>query len=188
MRLPIARPIGGWRLPSLSGAASSSRSNKASTSCFILVEMGRAFVGHGERLARSLGGDFLDQPHVGKHRQRRIDHARARRIIAPGQLLDRADEVIAVARLVGDQLEQDEPQLARAEHPPPPAAPSPAPAAAAAKAAVARCIAEVEVKTAGPEVHPEPARRGQIRSASPDPGDRRHRGRVRRTHGHVCAS
>src|SRR3546814_5249968 len=47
------------------------------------------------------------------------DDAGAWRIGAAGQFLDLADEVIAVARLVGDQLQQDEPQLAAVEHPAP---------------------------------------------------------------------
>ena len=85
-----------------------------------------------------LGRDFLDQAHVGEHRQRRIDHARARRIFAAGQFLDRADQIITVARFVGDQLEQHEPQFARAEHPSPTARAQPA--AAAAKAAVAGLV------------------------------------------------
>ena len=108
----------------LAGAASSSRSNKASTSSAFSSRWALAFLGHGKRLARSLGRLFLDQPHVGQHRQRRIDHPRARRIIAAGELLDRADQIIAVARLVGDQLQQDQSKLARSEHPPAPARPA----------------------------------------------------------------
>jgi hypothetical protein len=57
-----------------------------------------------------------------------------------------------VARLVGDHLEQDKPELARPEHPPP-AARSP-PAAAAAETAVAGPVAEFEVEAARPETEP----------------------------------
>src|SRR3546814_19491589 len=42
---------------------------------------------------------------------------------AAGQFLDPADQVIAVARFVGDQLEQHEPQFATVEHPPTASAP-----------------------------------------------------------------
>ena len=45
-----------------------------------------------------------DQAFVGEHRQRRIDHARARRVVAARTLLHRLDQVVAVARLLGDQL------------------------------------------------------------------------------------
>ena len=83
-----------------------------------LFEMAAAFVGDLERLARAFDRGLLDQSHVLEQRQRRIDHARTRRIFAAGQLLDRADEVVAVARLVGDQLQQHEPELAAFEHPP----------------------------------------------------------------------
>ena len=60
------------------------------------------------------------------------------------QALDGADEVVAVARLVGDQLEQDQPQLARSKHAASPAARA-TPATTAAEAAVASVIAVPEL-------------------------------------------
>ncbi len=48
--------------------------------------------------------------------------AGARRIGAAGQFLDLADQVIAVTRFVGDQLQQHEPQLSVIEHPAAPSA------------------------------------------------------------------
>jgi pyruvate/2-oxoglutarate dehydrogenase complex dihydrolipoamide acyltransferase (E2) component len=41
-----------------------------------------------------------------------------------GELLDRADQIVAVTRLIGDQLVQDEPLFTRFEHPAPAAAPA----------------------------------------------------------------
>ena len=83
-------------------------------------------VGHLERLTRAVARRFFDQAHVLEQSQRRIDHSGARRIFAAGQVLDRADKVVPMARLVRDQLQQDQPKLARFEH---------APAAASAPAA-----------------------------------------------------
>src|SRR3954454_21644037 len=81
-----------------------------------LFEMLAPLVSHLERLVAAVARRFLDQAHVLEQGQGRIDHAGAGRILAAGQVLDRADEVVTVARLVGDQLEQDEPKLARFEH------------------------------------------------------------------------
>src|SRR5690606_9863044 len=58
-----------------------------------------------------------DQGLVGQHRERRIDHAGAGRIVPARTLLDSLDEVVTVARLLGDELEQDKPQLLAAELP-----------------------------------------------------------------------
>src|SRR4051794_38470598 len=87
-----------------------------------LLEMAAALVGRLERLARALARRLLDQAHVLEQGQRRVDDAGARSIFAAGQLLDCADEVVAVARLVRDQLQQDQAKLARFEHPAPSAA------------------------------------------------------------------
>src|SRR3546814_7173348 len=51
---------------------------------------------------------------------------------AAGQLLDPADQVISVPRLVGDQLQQHQPQFAAVEHPAPAAAIAPVVAKASA--------------------------------------------------------
>jgi hypothetical protein len=65
---------------------------------------------------------LFDVAHVLEQGEDRINHAGARDVQAAGQFLDRADELIAMARLVGDQLEQDQAKLARIEDPPAPAA------------------------------------------------------------------
>src|SRR5258708_21516514 len=100
-----------------------------------------SFIGHLERLARAFDWSFLDQPHVLEQGERRIDDARARRIFAAGQALDRADEVVAVAWLIGDQLQKHEAKLAALEHPA-------AAAAAAMPAPAFRPVAEVELDRA----------------------------------------
>src|SRR6478752_4390620 len=95
------------------------------------LEMCAAFRGGLERFAPGLALPFLDQVHVLQQGQGRVDDSGTWRIVSAGHLLDRPNQVVAVARLVGDQLEQDESQLAAFEHPPAPAAMS-----AAAPAAV----------------------------------------------------
>src|SRR5206468_2874231 len=81
-------------------------------------------------------------------RQRRIHNPRARCVFAAGQLLDRADEVIAVAWFVRDQLEQDESKLAASKH------------AAAVAAAALRFITEVKMERTPPALPPGPAPHG----------------------------
>src|SRR5207253_9096164 len=54
-----------------------------------------------------------------------------------GQSLDRADEVVAVTRLVGDQLQEHQPKLTRFEH---------SAAAPAVAAAAFRTVADIEMK------------------------------------------
>src|SRR5689334_24751657 len=102
-----------------------------------LGEMRFAFVGDLEGFARTLARRFLDQAHVLQQGQRRIDHARTRRIFAAGQLLDRADEVVAVPRLVGAEFQEDEAKFAALEHPARPASTT---------ATALAFVAEVEVE------------------------------------------
>src|SRR6185503_6561154 len=140
----------------------------------LLAEMLLALGGQGEDLARSLALGFLDQAHVLEHGESRIDDARARRVGAVGHLLDRADEVVAVARLVGDQLQQHQPQFARFEHPPAPAlaapaapvrtpaiAPAAAPAAPVAAKAHGEDAGNVDPALAAIAAHSEPHRHGE---------------------------
>ncbi len=118
-------------------------------------ELRRACVGHREQLLGTLGLARLDQPHIVEQGERRIDHPRARRIGTPGQLFDLTDQIIAVARFVGDQLEQDEPQLAAVEHPPPARAASPAITAFSATASVIATTTEAAMpETATHHAHP----------------------------------
>src|SRR5690606_33985150 len=85
----------------------------------VRCEFGGALGGDGEQFFRAVALLRRDLPHLVEQGEGGIDHPGARRIGAAGQLLDPADQVIAVARLVGDQLEQHEPQFAAVEHPPP---------------------------------------------------------------------
>ena len=87
---------------------------------------------HRIGLAAAVGGVLAGMAHVGQHGEGGIDHARAGRIGAGGQVLDGADQVIAVARLVGQQLEQHQAQFGGLEH-----APAAPPALLAAPAAMA---------------------------------------------------
>src|SRR5690606_30454352 len=66
--------------------------------------------------------------HFGQQRQRWIDHARAWYINPAGAVLYLADQFVTMARRIGDQCQQDQPQLVAAEHATPPA---PRPAASA---------------------------------------------------------
>src|SRR5215218_435921 len=93
--------------------------------------MGAALAGRLIDLLGVLGLGLCNQAHVFEHGQRRVDDAGARRIFAAGHFLDRLDQLIAVARLVGDQLEQHQAQLAALEHPLAVAAAMAAPAAGA---------------------------------------------------------
>src|SRR5690348_5314606 len=110
----------------------------------ILFEMVGARGGDLERLASALARSFLDQAHFHEHRQRRIDHPGARRVGAAGQFFDRANQVVAVPRLLGDQLEQDESQLSRFKHA--------AGAAAAASAPAPRSTLIADVETERPPI------------------------------------
>src|SRR5205823_570946 len=60
----------------------------------------------------------FDVTQILEHRQRRIDDTGARRIGAAGQLLDGANEIVAMAWLIRDELEQDQPQLSGIEQAP----------------------------------------------------------------------
>src|SRR5687768_6802806 len=93
-----------------------------------------------EGLARPFARGLFDEAHVLQQGEGGIDDAGARRIFAAGQVLDRTDEVVAVTRLVSDQLQENEPKLSGFEHAPAP----PAPAAAAAETTV------IELEVEGP--------------------------------------
>src|SRR5271170_5551270 len=61
-------------------------------------------------------------PHLLQHGQHRINHTRTRSICPAQPLLDRLDDLVAMARLLRDQLQNDVTQIARAEEPHRPAA------------------------------------------------------------------
>ena len=67
-------------------------------------------------------GIALNQLALFQKGQRRVDHARARAVGAVEQRFDLANQVITVARLIGDQRQQHQFQVARGEYPRPTAA------------------------------------------------------------------
>src|SRR5215831_2087502 len=83
----------------------------------VLVEMGAALVGDGVALlgALDLGGDVAGLFEIG---QRRIDDAGARRVPAGGLVFEHLDDLVAVARLLGDQRKRDQAQVALRQHAP----------------------------------------------------------------------
>src|SRR5262245_24741295 len=115
----------------------------------VVLEMRLALVGDGVELLRALRlrGDVAGILEIG---QRRVDDAGARRVPACGLVLQDLDDLVAVARLLGDQRERDQPQVALRQHaagahhvaaahavpaaPAEPAAVAPTPAAAGAPA------------------------------------------------------
>src|SRR5207245_10812000 len=60
--------------------------------------------------------DGADVPHVLEHLQRRVDGAGTRGIEAAEALLERLDQLVAVARLVLEQVEDDVLAAAALEH------------------------------------------------------------------------
>src|SRR5262245_5897827 len=83
----------------------------------VLVEVGTALAGDGVELLRALdfGGDIARLLEIG---QRGIDDAGARRVPARRLLLQHLDDLVAVARLLRDQRERDQPQVALRQHAP----------------------------------------------------------------------
>src|SRR5262245_32341871 len=81
------------------------------------VEIGAAFVGDGVELLGALGlrGDVACLFEIS---QRRVNYAGARRIPAGGLLFEHLDDLVAVARLLGDQRECDQAQVALRQHAP----------------------------------------------------------------------
>src|SRR3569833_3515000 len=77
--------------------------------------MRAAFLGDGVELlgALELRGEVTDLFEIG---QRRIDDARARRVPVGGLFLERFDDVVAVARLLVDQCQRDQAQVALRQH------------------------------------------------------------------------
>src|SRR5262249_23140064 len=83
----------------------------------VLVEMSAAFVGDGVELlgALGLGGDVTSLFQIG---QRRINDAGARRVPAGGLVFEHLDDLVTVARLLGDQRKRDQAQIALRQHAP----------------------------------------------------------------------
>src|SRR3984957_16423811 len=58
----------------------------------------------------------LGVAHLFEHGQRRVDDARAWRIVAPNPLAELLDDLVAVTGLLSDQRQNHKPQLAAVEH------------------------------------------------------------------------
>src|SRR5260221_10233322 len=71
-----------------------------------------AGLGNGMQLLAALARTDGYVAQLFEHGQRRIDDARARAIGAGQHLLDRLDDLVAVARLFRDQMQHDETQVA----------------------------------------------------------------------------
>src|SRR5262249_36566798 len=115
----------------------------------VLVEMGAALGGGGGELLGALGlrGDVDGLFQIG---HARIDHARARRIPARGLVLEQLDDLVAVPRLLGDQRQRDQPQVALRQHPPGAQHVAVAQSVAVAAVASAPAAAEMAAAPAGP--------------------------------------
>src|SRR6266540_883753 len=83
----------------------------------IVVEIRPAFVGDGVKL---LGAFRLRRDVAGllEISQRRVNDARTRRVPAGGLFLEHLDDLVAVARLLGDERERDQAQVALRQHAP----------------------------------------------------------------------
>src|SRR5690606_13673726 len=95
----------------------------------VLFQERLAFERDGEETFRAFGRLGADQVLFLEHGQRRIDGARTRRVGAGKALFHRADQVVAVPRLLADEGEQKQPEVAMAEHAPAPASAKAAPEA-----------------------------------------------------------
>ena len=79
------------------------------------VEVGAALGGDRMQfLAAVTGGDRYVAEFL-EHGQRGVDHAGAGAVGAADALLDRLDDLVAVARLLGDQVEDDQAEVAMGE-------------------------------------------------------------------------
>ena len=81
------------------------------------LQIGAAFVGDGVELFRAFGcsGDVARFLQIG---QRRIDDAGARRVPVRRFLFEQLDDLIAVARRLGDQRQREKAKVALRQHPP----------------------------------------------------------------------
>src|SRR5581483_6516234 len=76
-----------------------------------------ALLGGRVELAVTLSRRHSRQAFFFEQRQRGVHHAGAGRIGAGKPLFDGLDDLVAVARLVGNQLQDHQPQMARVEQP-----------------------------------------------------------------------
>src|SRR5262249_24582456 len=83
----------------------------------VLGETGAAIGCDLVAIARSLVGSGAHVPHIHQKCQRRVDRTGARTIGAAGALLDGANDVVAVTRLLADEGQHDVSQLPVVEEP-----------------------------------------------------------------------
>ena len=158
---PLDRPAAG----ALAIAAEAFEAGEQSLDLLLILgKVGAALFGRGKRLARPALARFLDQAHVLEHGECRIDDPRARRIDAVRQFLDRADQIVAVAWLVSDELEKDQAKLAGVEHPAAP--PVARPAAPIAPVTAAEAVTTAPAMPAAAHAHGED-RLGELEPARP---------------------
>ncbi len=81
----------------------------------IILQRLASRLGDREQLLAAFGRGRFDLAHVLEQAEDRVDRARARRIGAADQLLDRFDQLVTVARLLADQPQQQRAQIARTE-------------------------------------------------------------------------
>ena len=82
----------------------------------VLGQEGHALGGEGVELAPALLLGGRGVAHVLDHRQGRIDDAGARAVAAADALAERLDDLVTVARLLGQHGENDQPEVAGIEH------------------------------------------------------------------------
>ncbi len=87
--------------------------------CAVFLEVGAPLVGDGVELLGplGLGGEIARLLEVGEGR---VHDPGARRVPAGGLLLQHLDDLVAVARLLGDERQRDQAQIALRQHPPRP--------------------------------------------------------------------
>ena len=95
---------------------------------FFLVagQIGGALCGDGIEFFRAVAGGGICVTELFEQHQRGVDHSGTWTVRTAEPFLDLLDDLVAVARTFGDQLQNDKTQIAVAEHPAmtPPASPA----------------------------------------------------------------
>src|SRR5262249_45151546 len=94
---------------------SNAREERVHTS-LVRRKFGFARFGDGVEFLGTLARGEFRKSHVLKHRQQRIDDAGARRIGAADAMLDLLDQFVAMPRLLGEQRQNHEFEVALIEH------------------------------------------------------------------------
>lgn len=96
----------------------------------------------------------LDQAEVFEQRQRRVDRAGARAVVAADPVADGLDDFVAVARLLTQQMQHQQLEVTAIEHAAAPAATTTMTTGAATEATAAPTRVEVGADIGTPEPHP----------------------------------